>query len=107
MDGRIALPRSGTCRASSGQRSQVVRPTTRGPTPNVNRISVVAGLSETMRDRTAGGGSGSPASSSAGLSSGAGVHAASTTAAMTVSQDLPVDPRDEKQNTDILPVMEE
>src|SRR5256714_14600437 len=35
--------------AESGHKSYLVRPTSRGPAPRVNRISVVAGLRETMR----------------------------------------------------------
>src|SRR3982751_6408227 len=47
--GRIPSPREGTSVAESGQRSYLLRPTRRDPAPMVKSISVVAGLSETMR----------------------------------------------------------
>src|SRR5450759_4474548 len=47
--GRIPSPSAGISLAESGQRSYFVRPMSREPAPRVKRISVVAGLSETMR----------------------------------------------------------
>jgi len=63
--GRIPSPRAGTSLAESGQRSYFVRPMRRDPAPSVNRISVVAGLSETIRLGTAPIRTGSPKSSRA------------------------------------------
>src|SRR3954469_12231545 len=45
----MASPTFGTKRGESGQLSQRVRPTRRGPAPTAKRISVVVGFSETMR----------------------------------------------------------
>src|SRR5438105_1461643 len=47
--GRSASPISVTYLAESGQLSQWVRPTSRFPAPIAKIVSVVAGLSETMR----------------------------------------------------------
>src|SRR5258708_25058936 len=49
MFGRSPSPRSGTSFAESGQLSQWVRPTRRDPAPMAKSISVVDGLSETIR----------------------------------------------------------
>jgi hypothetical protein len=61
--GLSAMPRLGTAFAESGNVSYCDRPTSRFPAPIANRISVVVGFSETMRDGALPVGIGVPKSS--------------------------------------------